>query len=176
MLKKLVMKKISLFLLLCFFGMNFYSQDNTIIEPAKNVIHGSMGTIVAAFSAQLTYDRLVKQSDNGFFTSYYATIKGGRHVAIDFSGNNGGTGYVTSIGATALTGKGKNHFEVGLGLGYFIDTENLIDEGDPEEDVDESTFYPNITVGYRKQTTNGFVFRTGFGVVEWAHVGIGFSF
>lgn len=170
------MKKIPFFFLLCFLNLSAYSQDKTIIDPVKNVIHGSVGTIFAAFSAQLTYDRLLKQSDNRFFTSYYATIKGGRHVAIDFSGSDSGTGNFTSLSVTALTGKGKNHFEVGLGLGYFFDTENLIDEFDPDADLDDSGFYPNITLGYRMQTTNGIVFRTGFGIAEWAYVGIGFSF
>lgn len=172
----MAMKKLPLFLLLALLSLNVFSQNNSAIEASKNVIHGSLGTFIAVNSAQLTYDKLLKESDTGLFKSYYLTFKGGGHVSVDFSGNDSGTGYVTSLGITALTGKGKNHFELGLGLGYFIDTENLIDGGDPETDVNESTFYPNISIGYRKQTSKGFMFRTGLGVVEWAYVGIGYSF
>lgn len=83
---------------------------------------------------------------------------------------------MTSVGVTALTGKEQNHFEVGLGLSYFFDTENLIDEFDQNADLDESTFYPNVSLGYRKQTSKGFMLRTGIGIFEWAYVVIRFSF
>lgn len=170
------MKNLSLIVLFCLLSINSYSQNNLTLESPKNLIHGSFGTFLMVNSAQLTYDRLLKQSDNGFFKSYYLTLKAGGHVTIDFSGSESGTGLVTSIGATALTGKGKNHFEVGLGLGYFIDTENIISSSNPFGSSDESTFYPNISFGYRKQTTKGLMFRTGLGMVEWAYVGFGFSF
>ncbi|MFK7811204.1 MAG: hypothetical protein AB8B59_01845 [Maribacter sp.] len=170
------MKKIPSLLLLCLLSFTSYAQDSSSIEAPKNVIHGSIGTLLFVNSAQLTYDRLLKQSNNGFFKSYYLTLKAGGHAAIDFSGSNGGTGYVTSFGATALTGNGKNHFEIGLGLGYFIDTENIVSPSNPFGTSDESTFYPNVSIGYRKQTSKGFMFRTGFGVVEWAYIGLGFSF
>lgn len=170
------MKNLSLVVLLCLLSVNSYSQDNPSIASPKNVVHGSFGTFLFVNSGQLSYDRLLKQSNSGFFKSYYLTLKAGGHVTIDFSGNESGTGLVTSIGATALTGKGKNHFEVGLGLGYFVDTENIISPSNPFGSSDESTFYPNVSIGYRKQTAKGLMFRTGLGIVEWAYVGIGFSF
>jgi hypothetical protein len=170
------MNKISLLVVLALLSINSYAQGKPSIELPKNVIHGSIGTFIFVNSAQLTYDRLLKQSNSGFFKSYYLTLKAGGHASIDFSGNDNGTGYVTSLGFTALTGNGKNHFEVGLGLGYFMDSENSINPQDPQVDVDESSFYPNVSIGYRKQTSKGFMFRTGLGVVEWAYVGVGFSF
>ena len=170
------MKKISLILIVSFLYVNSYSQDIVSIENPKNVIHGSIGSIIFAYSSQLSYDRLLKESENGFFKAYYATARIGGHAALDFSGNDSGTGYVTSIGATALTGKGRHHFELGLGLGYFIDTENIVSSSNPFGTANESGFYPSATLGYRIQSSKGFMFRTGFGVVEWAYFGFGYSF
>lgn len=170
------MKNFSILAFLYLLSLNSYSQDNPSLESPKNVIHGSFGTLVYLNSVQLSYDRLLKQSNNGFFKSYYLTVKAGGNATIDFSGSNSGTGLVTSLGATALTGKGKNHFEVGVGLGYFIDTENVISPSNPFGSSNESTVYANVSIGYRKQTEKGFMFRTGIGIVEWAYVGVGFSF
>lgn len=127
------------------------------------------GSVVLVNSVHLTYDRLLAQKENGFFKSYYLTFKGGGNVSIDFSGNNGGSGYLMSAGLTGLTGEGRNHFEVGLGLGYFIEDDSI--EGD-----DENTIYPSVSIGYRKQTSKGFMFRTGVGIAEWVYVGFGYSF
>lgn len=170
------MKNLSLIILLGLLSLNSYAQNNAAIESPKNVIHGSVGTIIASFSTHLTYDRLLKHSDNGFFRAYFLTLKIGGIASVDFSGSEGGTGYLTSVGGTALTGNGINHLEVGLGLGYFIDTENVVSSSNPFGTSDESTFCPNVSIGYRKQTSNGIMFRTGFGIVEWAYVGFGFSF
>jgi hypothetical protein len=169
------MKKIPLLFILLI-SISSFSQDNNTFEYPKNVIHGSLGSIGYSNSLQFSYDRLIKQSNDGFFKAYYATIKAGGLVGLDFSGNDSGTGNVISIGATALTGRGRHHFEAGLGLGYFIDTENVISASNPFGSSDESTFYPSATLGYRIQTSKGFMFRTGFGSVEWAYFGFGFSF
>lgn len=168
MCSKQTMKNLALLLLLSLFSIKSYSQNVSSIESPKNVIHGSIGSFVLVNSAQLTYDRLLAQKENGFFKSYYLTFKGGGHASLDFSGNNGGSGYLMSAGVTGLTGEGRNHFEVGLGIGYFIENGS--------ENGDESTVYPSVAIGYRKQTSNGFMFRTGVGVAEWAYVGVGFSF
>ncbi len=169
------MKNISLLLILLI-SISSFSQDNTIIEYPKNVIYGSIGSIGYSSSLQLSYDRLIKKSNDGFFKAYYATIRGGGLVGLDFSGNDSGTGNVISVGAKALTGKGRHHFEAGLGLGYFIDTQNVLSSSNPFGTADESTFYPSATLGYRKQSSKGFMFRTGIGIAEWAYVGFGYSF
>lgn len=80
---------------------------------------------------------------------------------------------MSSLGVTALTGKGKNHFEVGLELGYFSESN---DANMNEDFADDSQFYPQISIGYRKQSSNGFMLRTGVGIAEWAYVGFGYSF
>ncbi len=167
------MKKLLSILLVAFLAINSYSQENSSFEPAKNIIHGSLGTFVLFYQAQLSYDRLLISSQKGFFKSYYFTAKGGAHAYLDFSGSRSGSGYLSSLGVTALTGKGKNHFEVGLGLGYFSESN---DSSIDEDFVDDSQFYPQISIGYRKQSSNGFMFRTGVGVAEWAYVGFGYSF
>jgi len=109
-------------------------------------------------------------SKNGFFKSYYGSVKVGGITAIDFSGAGGGTGSTLSLGVTGLTGDKNGHFEVGLGLGYYIDT--VI----PENATNESTFYPHFALGYRLERPKGFMFRTGVGFTEWAYVGFGYRF
>lgn len=163
------MKNLALLLLLCLVSVKSYSQNEPSIESPKNVIHGSLGSFVFVNSVHLTYDRLLAQKESDFFKSYYLTFKGGGHVALDFSGNNGGSGYLMSAGVTGLTGKRKNHFEIGLGLGYFIEDGSL-------EGGNENNIYPSVSIGYRKQTSKGFMFRTGVGIAEWAYVGFGYSF
>ncbi|MFS4494147.1 hypothetical protein [Maribacter sp. 2308TA10-17] len=170
------MKKNSLFILLVLLSVDTFSQNNSVVEAPKNVIHGSLGTAIALNSGHISYDRLLKQSENGFFKSYYLTAKAGGNFGIDFSGSNGATGNLFGVGVTALTGQGKNHFEVGLGLGYFMDTKNIVSASNPFGSSDESTFYPSVSIGYRKQTEKGFVFRTGVGIAEWAYFGFGYSF
>jgi len=172
------MSKIILGLLLLTLLLNesLLAQKNTTNPPAKNVIYGCLGTFVLFYSAQITYDRLIASKPSGFFKSYYFTAKGGGHTYLDFSGSKSGTGLLTSIGATGLTGSGINHFEVGLGLGYFFDTETGDDSIEGTDYSDDSQFYPQISVGYRKQTSNGFMFRTGLGITEWAYLGFGYSF
>ena len=167
------MRKYFFLILICLFTINSYSQENATIEPAKNVVHGSFGTFILFFQGQITYDRLLVSKSEDFFKSYYLTVKGGRHAYLDFSGSRSGSGYLTSLGLTALTGSGKNHFEIGFGLGYFSETN---DENPDESFSDDSRFFPQISIGYRKQSANGFMFRTGVGVAEWAYVGFGYSF
>lgn len=169
MLLKSIMKNLTLLFVICFLSVKSYSQKVSSIQSPKNVIHGSIGSFLLVNSAQLTYDRLLAQKENGFFKSYYLTFKGGGHVSADFSGNNGGSGYLMSAGVTGLTGEGRSHFEVGLGIGYFIEDGSL-------EGGDDNTIYPSISIGYRKQTSKGFMFRTGVGFAEWAYVGFGYSF
>lgn len=159
-----------LFILSFLFVQNLYcQQDSNTFTPRKNVVHASIGTFVAGFSAHLSYDRLLA-SKNGFFKSYYASAKVGGITAIDFSGTGGGTGSTLSLGVTGLTGSNERHLEVGLGLGYYIDS--II----PENDTDESGLFPHFAIGYRLQKSTGFMFRTGIGITEWAYVGFGYSF
>jgi len=163
------MKNKYLFLTLLLLSVNVYSQDTSLIEPPKNVIHGSVGSIIFTNTVHVTYDRFLARKERGFFKSYYLTFKGGGIATFDFSGNQAGSGYLTSVGVTGLTGKGKHHFEVGLGLGLFI--EDGIIEGEAAR-----SFYPSVALGYRKQTSKGFMFRTGASIAEWAYIGFGYSF
>jgi len=165
-----MLQKLSMALFFVFFNFqSVHSQNSINISPSKNAIHASFGTIGISFSAHIGYDRFIKSS-NGFFKSYYASAKVGGIASLDFSGANSGTGQTFSAGITALTGNGDKHFEVGLGLGYYHDTEI------PEFDTSQSTFYPNFNIGYRLQKPNGFLFRTGIGLTEWAYLGFGYNF
>ena len=164
------MKKNCFLLLSYLLCINSYAQDTLKNENPKNVIHASFGTILFVSSAQLTYDRLLKQRNDGFFKSYYLTLKTGASAFGGFGGSGGGL--VNSIGVTALTGNGNEHFELGLGLGYYVETYRL----DDRSSDGDKFFYPNFAIGYRKQTQNGFMFRTGVGFVEMVYAGIGYSF
>ncbi|MFD2585440.1 hypothetical protein ACFSQJ_00760 [Croceitalea marina] len=171
------MKKYFFLILIGLLTRNSYSQENTRQVVPKNVIQLSLGSFVLVNSAHLSYDRLIATKEKGFFKSYYFTAKSGGNFTLDFSGSNSGTGLLTAIGVTGLTGKGKSHFEVGLGLGYFLDHRR--NDDNLEEGItpgDDSTFYPSISIGYRKQSPKGFVFRTGLGAAEWFYIGFGYSF
>jgi len=156
------------------FGQS-YAQNQSAPETPKNVIHASLGTFIYVSSAQISYDRLIAENKDLFFTKYYGSIKAGGNLGLFFSEFNGGTGTIASLGATLLTGKSNAHFELGLGLGYFIDTVRSDDFVDDGEAV-YNTFFPSISIGYRYQTTKGFMFRTGIGIAEWAYVGVGYGF
>jgi len=169
--------KSSLFIIclfVCVILISLNAQQPDIVDTSKNVINLSLGSFVILNSAHLTYDRLITTKEDGFFKSYYFTAKLGGNATLDFSGSSSGTGLLTSLGFTGLTGKGNDHLEIGLGLGYFFDSstsDDFIEGG-----MDDSQFYPSISLGYRKQTPKGFVFRTGLGATEWFYLGFGYSF
>ena len=170
------MKSITTFLLLttsCF-ALSLNAQELNSNEASKNVFNFSLGSFVVHNSAHITYDRLIAKKAKSFFKSYYFTTKVGGNATLNFSDTNSGTGLLTSLGFTGLTGKGNDHLEIGVGLGYFFDSstsDDFIEGG-----VDDSQFYPSISLGYRKQSPKGFVFRTGLGAAEWFYVGFGYSF
>ena len=159
-------KRLYLILFLSILCLKSYAQN----DFRKNTVHTSIGTIGVAFSTHLTYERLLVQKEQGFLKSYYLTARGGKSAALDFSGANTGSGTLTSIGITGLTGIGKHHFEIGLGFGYFID-------GFPENNQEnDNGFYPSFTFGYRREIGSSFLFRTGLGLGELAYFGFGYAF
>lgn len=127
-----------------FFHLHAAAQSAVPAEAAKNVVHGSVGTFVVVSAVHLSYDRLLADQQNGFFKSYYFTLRGGGQTAIALFDTEGDTGTTISAGFTGLTGKGKHHFEVGLGLGYLLQT--TLDDA-PEA---ENALFPSIALGYRK--------------------------
>lgn len=144
------------------------AQSSGHEPPANNVIHGSLGTFVFIYSAHVSYDRLLARKDKGFFKSYYTTLRASINEEVGLS-DGSATSFPVTLGFKGLTGKGTKHFEFGLGMQYYPNgTNNPIST--------KSTFSPAVTLGYRKQTTNGFMFRTGLGIGEWAYVGFGYSF
>lgn len=176
------MKKQLSFLILSFYLINAYTQN----DISKNAIHASLGTIIMAATGHVTYDRLVIKTEKGLFKSYYATLKAGKSAVADFTGNNSGSGTLTNIGLTGLTGKGIHHFELSFGLGYFIDgypdeiyEEPRIDGNIVVEQIgfeNDNRFYPYFSIGYRKQMAKGFLIRTGIGIGELVYFGLGYSF
>ncbi|NER18420.1 hypothetical protein [Spongiivirga citrea] len=147
-------------------------DENQNFAAPKHVIHVSAGTFFITASGNISYDYRIAQNETGFFKSYYATLKGGYQYIGTFSGLNT-EGPIITAGVTGLTGTGKGHMEANLGLSYLIGRTN----DDPVDgDTDEGVLLPYFSIGYRKQVSNGLVFRTGVGFVDGAYIGLGYSF
>ena len=85
---------------------------------------------------------------------------------------NANSGVIGSVGLTGLTGKNKNHFEIGLGTSLNIET-----KFDPERDDGTDTFLlPDLRIGYRYQEKNGFIFRVGLGIPQGIYLSLGTRF
>lgn len=178
-----MMKKrsfIFIYVLIALFSVTGYSQDQQNIDFSKNAIHGTVGTFLITNSFHLSYDRLIKAKDKGFFKAYYGTVKVGVNKAHSLFVPGAGVtrSLIGSVGITALTGKGKKHLELSLGISAIRSFNEVYSgEGDKQRIVEKySISYPQISIGYRRQISKGFLFRTGVGVPEWAYIGFGYSF
>ena len=163
------MEKIQLAIVLFTLSIGgLYAQEDTNQKAPKHVLYGSIGSAYVVTTGTIGYDFKLYEPDSGFFKSYYATSQVG-YSYIDGIIGDDIHAIGISLGATGLTGKGKNHFELGLGGIYYFDV------GESNGEI-ENSIYPRITLGYRYQDTKGFVFRSGVSTTEWLYVGFGFSF
>ena len=176
-LKLSMKKKLStLTFLLALLTNTLVAQTNTNEDSAKNVVYFSAGSVLVYSSFNLNYDYRIIQSETGFFKNYYATIEAGI-----FNSNSGfapgptSGGFTTGIGLIGLTGKGNRHFETSLGLSLNIETE--IEGDSPNGIAKKVTFVlPELSLGYRYQKANNFMFRTGIGYPQTVYIGAGYSF
>ncbi len=148
-------------------------------EFSKNVLHGSISPFIIINSINVNYDRLLATNNNGFFKAYYGTARAGLFTFLNFAPGGDSVYFPLSLGVTGLSGSKKDHFELSLGLSYFIDKSEAGEDDpiiDEDFDDDDSFFIPNIAIGYRKQISKGGVFRAGLGWPESLYVGWGYSF
>jgi len=151
------MKALTGLLLSTLFISPAFSQDTE--EPApinKNSVQGTTGTMLVFFTANVNYERMVKELPKS-----YLSVKAG------FGGyaswNSSGQTY--SLSLVHLAGKKNNHLESGAGLIYL------------HEKGWESQLWPDLHIGYRYQKPDGeLLFRTGLGFPEGLYLGAGFAF
>ena len=162
--------------LLTLFTSTIFAQAETNETSAKNAIYASAGSVFVYSSVNLNYDFRIKQSENGFFKNYYATIEAGVFNSNSgFAPGSSSNGFTTGIGVIGLTGKGNRHFETSLGLSLNVETE--INGDDPNDFEKEEVFIlPELSLGYRYQKANGFMFRAGVGFPQTVYIGAGYSF
>lgn len=168
-------KQIYLLLLFafCYHNSNAQSTEN---NAAKNVIYVNAGSVLVYNSVSLNYDLHLLQTESFFLKNYYLNLEAGL-----FSRNSGfapgpsADGFRGGLGVIALTGKGDNHFEIGLGASINADT--YVDDNDlPDEDEKEVFVLPEIALGYRSQRPDGMMFRAGIGFPHIIYIGLGYSF
>lgn len=129
--------------------------------------------------ATLNYELILSQEPTAFFKMKSLFVGGGIDVAL-----GEGIGYHIHSGFTGLSGSGKNHFELGLGIAAIFDKYNHdfairnTSSTEPAPPLSNNLFiFPNITVGFRRQKPNKqFLFRTGIGWPEMAYFGFGYRF
>lgn len=150
----------SLCLLLICFGSIHAQQDSMKVSEKlypKNVIHGSVGTLLIGFTASVFYDRILSESENGSKFSTFMRLGYQENIFLFTQGR------AFTLEGGMLTGRNFGHFEAALGISYL---QNGVD-----------FFRPAFSVGYRGQQPNGnFMFRTGLGFPELAYFGIGLAF
>ena len=147
-------------LLICYSSL--YSQQDSLRKTDQNnkmnLIHGSFGTLVLGYTANIFYDRLLSPIGNYHTTCTFVRIGYQDNVILT---DPNGSAYILEGGI--LTGKHFGHFEGALGITY-IQTENNV-------------LRPAFSVGFRGQKPNGsFMFRTGLGFPELLFLGLGIAF
>lgn len=148
----------------------------------KNIIYGTIGASPSVYAViQGNYERIVIQTEKGFFKNYLVRAGGGSWASWTGSGPHG------VITFTGLTGKKNSHIEVSIGMvtfydgaSYDIGVSNSYRDGVsiyPEPTKSEYLdFYPAGGIGYRFQQPGGnFVFRVGLSIPEAIYISLGFA-
>jgi len=141
---------------------SIYSQQDSLRKTDNdykmNVIHGSFGTLVIGYTANIFYDRLL--SPLGKYHTTCTFVRIGYQDNIILTDPNGSA---IILEGGMLTGKHFGHFEGALGIAYMQSENNLL--------------MPAFSVGFRGQKQNGsFMFRTGLGFPELLFFGLGVAF
>lgn len=134
------------------------SQQKSDNRYKMNLIHGSLGTMVLGYTANIFYDRLLSGIGEQNTTCTFVRIGYQNNVILtDPNGN------ALILEGGLLTGKNFGHFEGALGITYIQTQNNVI--------------RPAFSVGFRGQKpTGGFMFRTGLGFPELLFLGVGLAF
>ncbi len=148
--------------------------QKTGIGLKKNAIYGTLGTLLLYGVAKVDYERMIIGNPKGFFTSYWARIGYGGYY------NWNRKGRLFTLGLTALTGTGKNHFEIGGGITSCFDRQGYLIDRRGNESVKRSPYRnicPSGAIGYRFQNSKGgSFFRTGVAYPEAFYISLGYPF
>lgn len=161
------MKKIFLISSLLFLFTNLvYAQSEKDTDKdrgmSKFTLHVEVGTNIAVSSTSLNFEGLIGSSPSGKVHWYGRAGLGGSAIFYGPAGW-GGLG-----GLTMLTGKGKHHFEAGVGV--FVGNDTGFGMGDGVFAL------PLVDLGYRYQKPgSSFIFRAKAGVL-CVGIGLGYAF
>ena len=141
---------------------SIYSQQDSLRKSDNNykmnLIHGSLGTMVLGYTANIFFDRLLSRIGKQNTTCTFVRIGYQNNIILT---DPNGTAFILEGGI--VTGKSYGHFEGALGVTY-IQTENNV-------------IRPAFSVGFRGQKPNGsFMFITGLGFPELLFFGVGITF
>lgn len=136
--------------------LNINAQESTIpnIDNYKNYITAYIGM----FEYNFNYER------NLFiFPKSYSNIRTG----FGQMNNLQATGYVYNLTMVHVLGRQASHLEFNIGVKYIkVPSKN-----------DQSTFYPDLFLGYRFEKPNGrFIWRAGLSGLSIINVGAGLKF
>lgn len=155
-------------------------KDTLSYRLQSNVIAFSAGFFPVFSVLNLHYERKIYENQTAPFKTVYLRGNAGTWSGIKFGGHHAG------IAFSALTGLGKNHFEMRLGATSIIETDRYHNEkNNPLNFPDKQpvvlknyiAFWPSIAIGYRYQKSgNPFVFRTGVGYPDAVYLSVGVSF
>lgn len=101
-------------LLICFASLR--AQQDSIKEHEnlykKNTIHGSLGTLFPGITANIFYDRILSESENGYKFSTLVRFGYQKNFLLFWQDN------VFILEGRMLTGRNFAHFESALGVTY----------------------------------------------------------
>ncbi len=146
------------------------AEDSRFTGLKKNAIHFTPG--VQALT--LSYERKLwhPKKENPFFKTITGRFEGGVFQAVlnaAFSDDSEIHSFY-ALSVSGITGKGKNHLEVGFGIARTDHAEKIYCCLNTYYDI-----YPSI--GYRLQKPDGkFVFRAGVSHPRYTYISVGYAF
>ena len=134
----------------------------------KNTLHGSFGYCFLGGTINAGYSRFIGETNYKFFTAYWIGFDVGAFAVWEDKWR------YMNLDLTALTGSGKNHAELSVGI---VRLKYMYSYKEPLPDDPVSywiSYLPCGSLAYRLQKPNrGSFFKTGVGFPEFLQVGIG---
>lgn len=154
------------------FSESSFAQETE--DHATNPMNNTVFLTPGLQGLTLSYERTLWHSINqrAFFKTFAARFEAGPfRPAIAVINTNEEDFYpLYALSVSALSGKGNNHLEIGLGIVHTVNAEQLYCCLDGQYD-----FYPNI--GYRFQRPEGrFFYRAGISHPRYTYFSVGYAF
>lgn len=166
---------------MCLFGFNIlfilnsyaldHKADSVQVGLKKNVISITLGTAAIYGIVNGNYERIFSQKKTGFIKYYLMRYGFGWYESY------GSPGYNAIAGISGLSGLGKRHLELNLGVAAMFNWNGYHEEDSNDRALGKTLVIPAGAIGYRFQKPGGsFIFRTGVGFPESFYVSFGFCF